>query len=155
MVIQTVGLHQVDDVKPVWFSGLRVRNTKVEPLCVTSCVIVWLENQVILVLVHLDCPSQITTFKSRLKKKCVVISTLRNVEWRNFAIDWGNCLLARLSARVWTRINAVIDNSIHEGLLVSYSFSLSTQRFLQNKLLWRIKRLKVTNIFYKLWWILQ
>ena len=40
MVVEGVGLHQVDNVESVQFSGSRVSNTEIVPLSIATCVVV-------------------------------------------------------------------------------------------------------------------
>ena len=64
MVVQRVGLHQVNDVESVRLSGLCICDSKVKPLRVASGVVVRFQNQVILIFVDLDCSAKVSALKS-------------------------------------------------------------------------------------------
>lgn len=64
MIIQRVRLNQVNDVKPIVLSRLRILNSKVIPLSISPRVVIRLEDQVVLVFVNLNSSSQVATFKS-------------------------------------------------------------------------------------------
>jgi hypothetical protein len=59
LVVRTVGLYKIDDVKLVSdiFSG--IRDFKVVPLCVSGCAVVVFQNQVVRVFSHHHHPPQI------------------------------------------------------------------------------------------------
>lgn len=106
MVVKRVRLDQVDDVESVVLTCFSVGYTEVVPLCVTSCVVIRLQDKIILVLIDLNCSSEISTLESRLKHECVVIRTLRDVE-RNYFPLWGFTLL------IWRRVYRIVNNSVH------------------------------------------
>lgn len=123
MVIQWVRLHQVDDVETVRFASFNVRNTEVEPLCVATRVIIRLQDQVILILVYLDRPSQITTLEPWLKEQS-------HVFWPCWDIKWGYLTLYSLcflSLEVGTRVDTIVNDPIHETFLMSYPLGFSPQ----------------------------
>ena len=98
MVVQRVRLDQVYDIEPVILSCLGIGDSEVVPLSIASGVVVWLQNQVILILVHLDGSPEVATLEPRLKDQSVVVWTLRNVEWNYFSFRW-------LSLLVWRWVN--------------------------------------------------
>lgn len=59
MVIQGIRLHQVNDIESILLACSCVGDFEVVPLCVASCVVVWLEYQIIFVLVNLDGSAQV------------------------------------------------------------------------------------------------
>ena len=59
MIIETIRLHEVDYIESVLLAGSSIRDAEVVPLSVTAGVIVRFEDQVVLVLVDLDCASQV------------------------------------------------------------------------------------------------
>jgi len=87
MIIKTIWLHKINYVESIRFASFCISYSKVVPLSVTPSVVVWLKNQIILVLINLDGPSEITTFKTRLKQQRIVIRVLRYVEWGHFSIS--------------------------------------------------------------------
>ena len=106
VIVERVGLDQVDDVESVVLTCFSVGYTEVIPLCVTSCVVIRLQDKIILVLIDLNCSSEISTLESRLKHECIVIRTLRDVE-RNYFPLWGFTLL------IWRRVYRIVNNSVH------------------------------------------
>ena len=44
MVVQTIWLHQIDDIEAVLLTGARIGNLEVVPLSVTAGVIIWLQD---------------------------------------------------------------------------------------------------------------
>lgn len=85
MIIKTVWLYQVDDVKSVKFSSLCVCYSEIVPLSIASCVVIWFQNQVVFVLIDLNSSSKIARFKSRFKQQGHVISAYRYVKLRHLA----------------------------------------------------------------------
>lgn len=64
VIVQTVILHEIDNVefvRPVFPS---VTDTKIEPLCIASGVVIGFEYEVILVFVDLDNSAEVTRLKS-------------------------------------------------------------------------------------------
>ena len=59
MVIQGIRFHQVNDIESILLACSRIGNFEVVPLYVPSCVVVWLQYQVIFVFVNLDSSAQI------------------------------------------------------------------------------------------------
>ena len=55
VIVQTVGLHQVDDIETILLTRPCVCNPEIVPLSVASRIVVRLQDQIILVLVHLNC----------------------------------------------------------------------------------------------------
>jgi hypothetical protein len=54
MIVQTVGLEEVDDVESVGATRLRIFEPEVEPLIVDLRVVVWLEDQIVFEFIDLD-----------------------------------------------------------------------------------------------------
>lgn len=73
VVVETVGLQQINDVKPVCPAFLCVRKPEVKPLIVRLRICVWLQDEVVLKLVHLDGSSQVGWFEARFKAQGVVV----------------------------------------------------------------------------------
>ena len=59
MVIEGVGLHQVDYVESVQFSGSCVSNSEIVPLSIATCVVVRLQYKVVFIFVDLNRSSQV------------------------------------------------------------------------------------------------
>ena len=57
MVVETIRLHQVYNVEPVWLACLSVADSEVIPLSIASGIIVRLEDDIVLKFVNLDCSS--------------------------------------------------------------------------------------------------
>ena len=135
VIVQTVGLHQIDDVEPILLAGTSVCYSEVVPLSVASCVVIWLQNQVVLMLVHLDSSSQVRRFEPRLKEQCVILRRSWNVKWwhltRLSCIDRSRPCVGRC-------IYSIVDHSVKEVLLVDDSLSFASQTFLKYELLRRI-----------------
>lgn len=64
MVIERIWLNQVNDIKSVIFTRFCVGDAKVVPLCIPSGIIVWLQNQIVFILINLNSSPEISTFKS-------------------------------------------------------------------------------------------
>ena len=77
VVVQTVRLQQVYDVESVRLARSGICHLEIEPLRLAFGVEVWLENEVVLVLLNLDCPAQVGTFEARLKLQRVVFLALQ------------------------------------------------------------------------------
>ncbi len=86
VVVERVWLDEVDDVESVLLACLRVGYTEVVPLSVAPRVVVWLQDEIVLVLVDLDGSAKIAAFKSGLKEQSVVVGPLRHVEGRDLTI---------------------------------------------------------------------
>lgn len=80
MVVKTVGLHQVYDVKPVRLTCLCVADSEIVPLGIPPGVVVGLQDDIIFKFVHLDCSSKVSSFEPAFKNECVVIRTIRYVK---------------------------------------------------------------------------
>lgn len=83
MVIKRVRLHQVDDIEPVKFSGAHVCYSEVVPLGIATCVVVWLQDKVVFILVNLDGSPQVTRLEAGLKQQSVIICSCWDVEGWN------------------------------------------------------------------------
>lgn len=140
MIVQRVRLDEIDDVKPIVFASLCIRDAEVKPLRVASGVVVGLEDEVILVFVNLDGSSQIATFESGLEQQSVVVRVLRHVKWRNLSLRSFALLIRR-------GINRVIDDPVHQVLLIGDSVGFSPQALFENEFLRRVKRLEVKAFF--------
>ena len=81
MIIKTVRFQQVYYIKSVSPIRSCILNPEVIPLSVTSCVIVWLQYQIIFKLIHLNSSSQISTLKSRFKNQSIVLLSFGLVIW--------------------------------------------------------------------------
>jgi hypothetical protein len=57
MVIERVRLHQINNVEFIRLACFGVRDSEVVPLGVASGVVVRLEDQVVLIFIHLDSPA--------------------------------------------------------------------------------------------------
>ena len=68
MIVQTVRFHQVDDVETIGFA-----DPEIEPLGVSTCVVVWLKDQIVFILIDLDRSSKIAAFKSGFEKQRTVL----------------------------------------------------------------------------------
>lgn len=123
MVVKTVRLDQVDDVEPVKSAGSRILNSEIVPLCVSPRIVVRFQNQVILVFVYLDCPPEVAALKPGFKDQRVVIRTKQIVVLRYF--DFSRRLHSS-----WQWINRIVNNAVHEALLMRYTFRLSPEAFL-------------------------
>jgi hypothetical protein len=92
MIIERVWLDEVDNIEPIILSSLRVGHAEVVPLSVASRVVIWLQDQVILILVDLNGSAQIATFEPGFEQESVVIGALGHVEWGNLTL-WSLALL--------------------------------------------------------------
>ena len=97
MVIKWVRLEQVDDVEAVCSACARVWQSEIVPLCEPPRIIVRLKNQVIFKFIHLDCPSQVPRFKSRLKHQSVIILET----W--LIVGCQVCVIVAVASRLLTR----------------------------------------------------
>mmetsp|Transcript_11932 Transcript_11932/g.20170 ORF Transcript_11932/g.20170 Transcript_11932/m.20170 type:complete len:212 (+) Transcript_11932:949-1584(+) len=92
VIVEGVGLDQVDDVEAVVLARLHVGHAEVVPLGVPSRVVVGLENQIVLVLIDLDCSPQVPAFKSRLEDQSVVLHVAGHIEGHDF-VFWRTTLI--------------------------------------------------------------
>lgn len=67
LVVQTVRLGQVDNVKAHFLAFASVADSKEVPLGVAVGINIVLKHEVVFVLAHLDCNQQISGLKARLK----------------------------------------------------------------------------------------
>ena len=67
LIVRTVRLYQVNDVKLVANVFSRVSDSEVEPLRIICCLIIILKNQVVRVITHIDCPSQVSRLEPTFK----------------------------------------------------------------------------------------
>ena len=44
VVVQTIGLQEVDDVEPIGTASTRILKAEIEPLVVDLSIIIWLQN---------------------------------------------------------------------------------------------------------------
>ena len=80
MVVKRVRFQKIDYVEPVSSTLARVGHSEVEPLVVGLGQVVWLQNQVILKLIHLDCSPQVPRLYSRLKAQGIIGFGLRLIK---------------------------------------------------------------------------
>ena len=64
MVVKGVRLDEIDDVKPVKFASPCISKPEIIPLGVSTRVVIWFQDQVIFVIVDLDCSAQVAAFES-------------------------------------------------------------------------------------------
>ena len=95
MIIKGIWLHHVNDIEPVCLSSSRVSNAEIVPLGISPSIIVWLENKIVFELVDLNCTTQITTLKPRLKDQCIVIFRGWAVERKELSLGWFHSLCVR------------------------------------------------------------
>ena len=150
MVVETVRLHQVDDVEAILLACPSVRDAEVVPLRIASRVIVGLQDQVVFILVHLDGSAQISRFKTRFKEKRIVLSARWNVKWRYVACFCG---IVGYGASVGGWVDSIVNNSIKQVFLMHNSFCFAPEAFFKNKLLRRVERLKVSSILDVIRWV--
>ena len=74
MVVEAVRLDKIDDIESVGLVGPRVLKTEIKPLGVTLRQVVWLQYQVILVLVNLNGSSQISGLEPGFKDEGRVVA---------------------------------------------------------------------------------
>ena len=67
MVVEGVGLHEVNDVEPVLLASLYVADLEVVPLSVAASVVIWLQDEIVFIFIDLNCSPQITRFKPRFE----------------------------------------------------------------------------------------
>jgi len=106
MVIKRVRFDQINDIEPIVFASFCIRHTEVIPLSVTPGVVIRLQNEIILIFIHLNSPSKISRFKSWLKHQSVVICSLWHIKWSNFSFRGLTLLIRR-----W--IDRIVNNSVH------------------------------------------
>lgn len=80
MVIEGIWFHKIDDVETIGLARFGVAYAEVVPLSVAACVIVWLEYQIILELIHLNGSSEVPRFKPRLENQRIVLPLLGCIE---------------------------------------------------------------------------
>ena len=68
-----VGLDEVDQMECVLAESTSVAHFKVEPLSVVFSAIVWLQDQLVLITVHLDNLLEVATLEARLEDYHVVL----------------------------------------------------------------------------------
>ena len=87
VIVETIWFQQVDDVKLIRFPGSSVAYPKIKPLGLPLDQKVRPKNQIVFILVDLNCSSQIGTFKPGFKLKCCIILTLKLVpKWKTLII---------------------------------------------------------------------
>ena len=64
MIVETVGLEQVDYVESVGSTSSSVTKLKVKPLIIDFSKIIWLQNQIIFKFINLNCTAKVARFKS-------------------------------------------------------------------------------------------
>ena len=80
MVVEAVGLDQVDYVELVYLILSRIRNAEVEPLAeLRGAPVIELQVQVVLKLAYLGRSVQITALEARLKEQGCIVRTLQVV----------------------------------------------------------------------------
>ena len=72
MIVQTVGLKEVDDVESVRATRFRILQPKIEPLIIHLCVVVRFENQIIFKFIDLDGSPEVAGFEPGLKAKSII-----------------------------------------------------------------------------------
>ena len=135
MVIQRVGLHQIDYIEAVQFACAYIGNAEVVPLSVAARVVVGLQDQVVLKLVNLDRSSQVSTFKSALELECDVRIGLLHIVWWVFAIFARRRHSVRPVSR---RVDSVEYNAAQDVIGRTDALCLPPERFLKDELLRRI-----------------
>ena len=126
MVVETVRFHQVDDIESILLASSRVSNAEIVPLGVASRVVIWLQDQVVLILVHLNCSAQVTRFEARLEEESVVLCTRRDVK------RWHiTCFRSIRGYRpgIWRWVDGIVDYTVKKVFLVNHSLSFSPQTF--------------------------
>jgi hypothetical protein len=67
LVVGAIRLDQINDVELIADVLASVRHSKVEPLRVGRRLVVVLEDQVVSIIAHVDCPAQVSGLKPRLE----------------------------------------------------------------------------------------
>jgi len=152
MIVQRIWLHQINDIESVKFASSHIRDAEIVPLSVTSCVVIGLQDQVVLILVHLDGSTEIPWFEPRLKLKSGIAVRLLHVVRRllSFFAHWS---LAIRPVSGW--IYGIVNNSSQHLLVGCSSLWFSLQSFLQDEFLRWVQRLKLTGFFRVDGWILH
>mmetsp|Transcript_16008 Transcript_16008/g.24820 ORF Transcript_16008/g.24820 Transcript_16008/m.24820 type:complete len:261 (-) Transcript_16008:469-1251(-) len=131
VVVERVGLDKVDDIEAVVLACFGVGHAEVVPLSIPSGVVVRLQDEIVLVLVYLDGPPQVSTLKPAFKQQSVVFRALGHVERHNLSFRGFSLLIGR-------RVDGVVHDSVHEVLLVSDSVGFSPEALFQDELLGRV-----------------
>jgi hypothetical protein len=56
VIIEGVRLHEVDDVEPVLLASLYIPDLEIIPLGAAACVVIWFQDEIVFVLIDLNCP---------------------------------------------------------------------------------------------------
>ena len=86
MIVKRIWLHQIYNVKPVQLSSFDVLDVEIEPLSVSSSVIVRFQDEIVFVFINLDSSSQVSTLEPRFKGESIIIFILMNIEGWELAI---------------------------------------------------------------------
>ena len=79
-IVQTIWFHEVNYHEFVLNVLSGIGNWKIIPLCVAYSVPIWSQNELIVCLCQLYCPSEISWLKFWLKNQCLIILRLWNIE---------------------------------------------------------------------------
>lgn len=104
LVVRTLRFHQIDNVELVSREFPDIWNFEVEPLSVSSCIMIILQNQIVLVVSYFDRTSQVAIFKPRFKYQCRVFIVFFLVEWLQFLVppvQFWNFLLKYSVLTIW------------------------------------------------------
>mmetsp|Transcript_5913 Transcript_5913/g.5318 ORF Transcript_5913/g.5318 Transcript_5913/m.5318 type:complete len:436 (+) Transcript_5913:557-1864(+) len=140
MVVQGVRLHQVNDVEVVGLVGFSVRDPEVVPLGVPAGVVVWLQDQIVLKLIHLNGSAEVAGLEPALEDEGVVVGALHLVEGRHLPLRRLHPL------RVRRRVHTIKHHSVHEVFLVGDSFCFPPEGLFEDELLRRVQGLKIIRL---------
>jgi hypothetical protein len=108
LVIRTFRLNQIYKVEFVSLSSSGISYSKVVPLCVSSCIMIVLQNQIVFIITNFNSSSQITRFETTLKNQsCIFLIFFLIVCFELFIVSVNfECLLveSRALARRTVRI---------------------------------------------------
>lgn len=97
--------------------------SEIEPLSISSCVVIVLENQVILVLTDLDSSSKVTRFKTALKYQGVVVIVFFLVICLQLAIVSIYLWHLRIKVRTLARWSIGIILPVIHGVLLRWQLN--------------------------------
>ena len=100
LVVRTLRFYQIHKIELVSCEFLCVLNSKIKPLSISSCVMVILKNEIILIFTNLDSSSKVSRFKATLEYQGVIILVFLLVICLELTVVPIN--LGDLGIKIWT-----------------------------------------------------